>query len=161
MNSALYWAVCFENTNPLATHKYTVKRTVCIPMHNTRVYKQWHIQPRHRSRKDPLHVLFFSCDDFPLESLAPVTADTPLTGWNDESPLLCTCLQQKSKQSVSFRSEVWNHSFSGCQCKMVLLHHACLAASMDLLSFWLYCELSPSVSVSPSHACRGDNVLSS
>lgn len=128
----------------------------------SRVWKYWHIWSRYGSRKDPFHFLILR-NDFPLESLAPVTADTPLS--MDDTMSLHSSVYlfpaEKKKQSVSFRSEIWNHSFFGSQCKMVLLHHACLSASMATLSFWLYCELSSSASVSPSHTHSTDNVLSS
>ena len=141
MNSALYWAVCFGNTNPTdRTQIYSENApTVCIPVHNTRrMYKQeqsssvlTHSVQIWQERSSQIWR-----SDFPLESLAPATAHTPLS--------LFTCFQhEKGKQGVSFRSGIWNHSFSWSQCVMVLLHHACLSSSMDPLTFCLCCELPP------------------
>lgn len=145
MNSALYWAVCFGNTNPTnRTQTYSENAlTVCIPVHNTRrMYKQ--------------EQEYECTDTFGADMAGKILLN--LTQWvstgefgSSHSWYSSHCLlvsSRKRKQGVSFRSGIWNYSFSGSQCMMVLLHHACLSSSMDPLTFWLSCELSPSVSLS-------------
>lgn len=44
---------------------------------------------------------FFLHNYFPLESLAPVTADTPFTGRNDETPLLCLLASSRKESTLS------------------------------------------------------------
>ena len=130
INTAVY-ELCPLLGSMLWKHKptnrtQTYSETHCVHTHaciiqeectnKNRVWKRWHFWSRYGSRKDP-PLLYFHAMTFPVESLAPVTADTPLTGWNDESPRLCLLVSsRKRKQSVSFRSEIRNHSFSGSPC---------------------------------------------
>ena len=153
MSSALYWAVCFGNTNPPTTHKHTVKHTVCVPMHNAgRMCGQ---------RTE-------SSDTFGSGTGAATTfhsrvwirspgANSSHRMKNDESPLCVYSYpagKNESRASIS-GLEYEIALFCGSRCMTVLLHHACLSASEDPHSFWLFCELFPvCVCLSRSHSQR-------
>lgn len=71
----------------------------------SRVWKYWHIWSRYGSRKDPFHFLILR-NDFPLESLAPVTADTPLS-MDDTMSLHCLLVSSREEKAERV-FPVWN-----------------------------------------------------
>ena len=166
INTAVY-ELCPLLGSMLWKHKptnrtQTYSETHCVHTHaciiqeectnKNRVWKRWHFWSQ-IWKQERSSASLFSCNDFSSGEFGSSHSwySSHRMKWWVSSPLF-TCLQQKKKAERLF--PVWNTK------SLFLwkpLRHTCLSASMDPHSFWLCCELSPSVSHTPSR----DSVLSS